>query len=218
MKMKWRNIILCVLCVTSVACTQQDVIDTGISSPYYEGTVMDYLRGDNYNFGMTVEMIERAGLVDLFDGLDSDNHEITFLAFKTHTIYLYLLENDLDSVAQLNPSFCRNVILRHVISGKHLKSEMGYRNLEVDFANGETPPDEIGGTVLTTLDGAEILLYREKTAYGGIPDMGPEFMYGYSLTEKNYLPLATPDIQPTNGVIHALTTYYRWNYKMSEWQ
>ncbi len=217
MKMILRYIVICMWCVCCFACTKQDVIDTGISSPYYEGSVMDFLRGDRYNFGMTVEMIERAGLVDLFEGMDADCPEITFMAFKTHTVYLYLLRNDLDSVPQLSPAFCKNVVLHHVIRGKHIKQAMGYRNPEVDFTDGELP-EEIGGSVFETLDGGKVLIYREKTEYGGIPDMGPEYMYSYSLTDKKYWPVATPDIQPDNGVIHALTEYYRWNYEMAEWQ
>lgn len=218
METMFRYIALCVLSICCFACTKQEVIDTGISSPYYEGSVMDFLRGDEYNFGMTVKMIERAGLVDLFEGTDADCPEITFLAFKTHTVYLYLLNNDLDSVPQLSPAFCKNVVLHHVIGGKYLKQDVGYRNPEVDFTAGELPSEDIGGSVLETLDGGKVLVYREKTDYAGVPDMGPEFMYSYSLTDKKYWPVATPDIQPKNGVIHALTEYYRWDYKMAEWQ
>ena len=68
--------------------------------------------------------------------------------------------------------------------------------------------------VFNTLDGAEVFLYREKSDYEGVPNMGPEYLYSYSITEKTYLPMATPDIQPNNGVIHALTPYYRWTYEL----
>lgn len=48
--------------------TEQKVIDTGVSNPYFDGTIMDYLRSNNKNWDLTVEMIEHAGLTDLFEG------------------------------------------------------------------------------------------------------------------------------------------------------
>ncbi|MFR3328584.1 MAG: hypothetical protein ACLTSL_00175 [Odoribacter splanchnicus] len=210
-------VIVYVLVFCIFSCTKQDVIDTGISSPYYEGTIMQFLQSDEYNFKLTVDMIERGGLTDLFEGEVDSCSQITFLAFKTHTIYLFLLQNGLDSVMQLSPDLCRDIVLRHVIAGKHLKEEIGYRNLNYDFTAGEEITEEkAGGSVFNTLDGAEVFLYREKSDYEGVPDMGPEYLYSYSITEKTYLPMATPDIQPNNGVIHALTPYYRWTYELKD--
>ena len=121
MKNILKYVIVISLSIVIFACTKQEVIDTGISSPYYDGSIMQFLRSDKYNFGMTVEMIERGGLVDLFEGKVDTCQELTFLAFKTHTVYLFLLDNNLDSVAQLQPEFCRDIVLRHVINGKHIK-------------------------------------------------------------------------------------------------
>ncbi len=217
MKNILKYVIVISLSIVIFACTKQEVIDTGISSPYYDGSIMQFLRSDKYNFGMTVEMIERGGLVDLFEGKVDTCQELTFLAFKTHTVYLFLLDNNLDSVAQLQPEFCRDIVLRHVINGKHIKGDINYRNLDYNFTAGEITEEKAGGSIFTTLDDAQVFLYREKSDYEGVPNMGPEFLYAYSITEKTYLPMATPDIQPHNGVIHALTPYYRWTYDLSIW-
>ena len=57
------------MCIVCFACTtKQDVIDGGVSSPYYDGTIMEYLRSNTEQWGYTVQMIERAGLTDLFEG------------------------------------------------------------------------------------------------------------------------------------------------------
>lgn len=48
--------------------TEQKVIDTGVSNPYFDGTIMDYLRSNDKNWDLTVEMIEHADLTDLFEG------------------------------------------------------------------------------------------------------------------------------------------------------
>ena len=65
-----KNILLIagILFVLSACDTKQTIIDTGISNPYFDGTMMEYLRSDNYNREKTVEMIEHAGLTDLIDG------------------------------------------------------------------------------------------------------------------------------------------------------
>lgn len=47
--MKRIAIIIFVLAGFAACDTQQDVIDTGISSPYFEGNMMEYLRSDAYN-------------------------------------------------------------------------------------------------------------------------------------------------------------------------
>ena len=60
--------------------TKQNVIYTGVSNPYFDGTIMDYLRSNKGNWELTVEMIERAGLVDLFEGNDESVPEMTFWA------------------------------------------------------------------------------------------------------------------------------------------
>ena len=60
------------------ACTQQDVINSGVSSPYHDCNMMDYMRGDTYNWELTVQMIEHAGLTDLFEGKVDTMPVITF--------------------------------------------------------------------------------------------------------------------------------------------
>nr|WP_288215268.1 hypothetical protein [uncultured Butyricimonas sp.] len=77
--MKKIAIIIFVLAGFAACDTRQDVIDTGISSPYFEGNMMEYLRSDAYNWELTVQMIERAGLTDLFEGRVDSLSEITFL-------------------------------------------------------------------------------------------------------------------------------------------
>lgn len=38
--------------------------------------------------------------------------------------------------------------------------------------------------------------------------VGPETMYIYSFNAQQNVPLATPNIQPLNGVVHALNYNY----------
>lgn len=184
--------------------TYQDWIDTGVASPYHDCSIMEYLRKDNYNWELTVAMIERAGLTNLFEGTDPQYKEITFFAPPSYSILRYLWDNDLESVDDLTPEFCRETILQHMVKGKYLKSDIAYRN--PDYLIMDEKQD--GGTTLSTEGGGRLKAYVDKSPYGGVPDVGPEIMYLYSFSARDYVPLATPDIQPLNGVVHALNYNY----------
>ena len=56
--------------VSSFSCTTQDWYDSGVSSPYHDCSIMEYLRKDSYNWELTVKLIERAKLTDMFEGKD----------------------------------------------------------------------------------------------------------------------------------------------------
>ena len=46
------------MCIVCFACTtKQDVIDGGVASPYYEGTIMEYLRSNTEQLGYKVQII-----------------------------------------------------------------------------------------------------------------------------------------------------------------
>ena len=91
--------ILWIIVASAWACdTKQDVWNSGVCSPYFDGTIMDYLRADNYNWELTVAMIERAGLTDLFEGQVDTLPEITFWAPKSYSIARWLLDSQKDAV------------------------------------------------------------------------------------------------------------------------
>lgn len=187
-----------------VSCTAQDWYDSGVSSPYHDCSIMEYLRGDSYNWELTVKLIERAGLADMFEGKDPNYKEITFFAPPSYSILRYLWDNDMESVEEMSAEDCKTIVLKHVLNKKYLKADFAYRNIDY------TIDDELqdGGTDVVTLGGSHLRIYRDKSAYGGVPDAGPETMYIYSFTKATMVPLATPDIQPLNGVVHALNYNY----------
>ena len=194
------GICVCVLMALTGCDTKQNWIDTGVSSPYHNCSIMEYLRGDAYNWELTVEMIERADLTDLFEGQVDSLPEITFFGIPSYSILLYLWDNDMESVSELTPAFCRETILNHVVKGKYLKADIAYRNPNYLI----TDPQQDGGTELITLGGRQLKAYVDKSEYGGVPDAGAETMYLYSFSAYTQVPLASPDIQPLNGVVHAL--------------
>ena len=195
---------ICILPFLAGCDTKQDWIDTGIASPYHDCSIMEYLRRDKYNWVLTVEMIERADLTDLFEGNDPDYKEITFFAPPSYSVLRYLWDDNKEAVNELTPEFCREMILNHVVKGKILKSDIAYRNPDYSI----TDSNQDGGTDLMCLGGNRLKIYVDKSPYAGVPDAGPETLYLYSFSVRNHVPLATPDIQPLNGVVHALNYNY----------
>jgi hypothetical protein len=207
--MKMRSVLVVLSVIFLGACTRQNVNDTGISNPHFKGTIMQYLRADDYNWKLTVQMIERGGLVDLFEGKVDSLKEITFLGFTSHSVLRYLLDRQMDSVKHLTPEFCRATILKHVIKGKTLKIDIPYRDKQFYVYDSKQPVS--GYKTFITLGGREVRAYLEKTSYGPSPDNGPVVMYCYSMSIGLFIPLASPDIQPSNGVVHSLNYNFNLN-------
>lgn len=184
--------------------TQQDVIDTGVASPYYDGTIMDFLRADAYNWELTVKMIEHAGLTDLFEGKDERYPEITFWGLKSWSIQRYIWDQqvagkNINSVEDIPEEECREILLRYVSKGKLLKKDAAYRNMDYLISD----PAQEGKTVVNCLAGNSFYAYREIESYGGVAGGGAEHLLLYS-PQYGKIPMATPDLQPENGVVHAL--------------
>lgn len=209
MKSKIKLILACILLTIQFSCTKQNIIDSGISKAHFDGTIMQYLRQDDYNWKLTVEMIERAGLTDVFEGRVTDLKEITFFGPTRFSILRYLYDNNLDSVQQLSPEFCKETILKHVIKGKFLKEQVPFLNKQYLISTINQPAS--GYLAMHSLGAVELRAYLIKTPYKDVPDAGPVIMVLYSVTGKTQVPLASPNIQPKNGVVHSLDYNYLLN-------
>lgn len=207
--------ILLIVVTTFFSCeTKQVIIDTGVADPVYPGNIMNYLRSDDYNWALTVQMIERAGLTDLFEGKVDTLPQITFWGPKSASILRFLLDSQHKdpssgiflSVSDIPVEMCREFILKHVVKGRYLKDHIAYRNK--DYYIGAQEQD--GGTDLNCLGGNAVRAYLEKSPYAGVPDAGPVIMKLFSLDLQREVPVVTPDIQPANGVVHALGYGYEF--------
>ncbi len=188
------------------SCTKQNFIDTGKANPHFNGTVLSYLKSDNYNWDLTVQMINRAGLNDLFDGRDPANPTITFLGPTKFSILRYMLNNGYATVNDVPVQTCHDLILKLVIKGKYLKA---------DIPKG-TPftPSRSGGKLLPTLGGINVFLYTFTQPLGGVAGAGPTYLYLESEDGSVQQDIASADIQPTNGVVHSL----HYNYTLGDIQ
>ena len=188
---------------------KQEVIYTGVCDPHFDGTIMDYLRSDERNWDLTVEMIERADLVDLFEGQVDTLPEITFFAPPAYSIQRFIWETEeepingetYESVADIPVEECRSYILRCVAKGKYLKEDIGFRNEMYRISDAE----QDGGTLFEMLDGNLVRACEEKSDWKGVPDIGPVTLQLWSVTRQLSVEVASPDIQPTTGVVPALS-------------
>ncbi|MCT4586881.1 MAG: fasciclin domain-containing protein [Carboxylicivirga sp.] len=187
------------------ACTTKDnYIDTGVSSPYYDGDMFEYFHSNSYDWDSVIVMIEHGGLVDLFEGNDNDLEEFTFLGPTNHSIRRYLILNNLDKVSDLSPEECNDFIMAHVIKGKYLKKDFPFRNMENPFFT----PGSGDGLKLASEGGNELIFYKEPSDYAGVKDAGPVKLFIHSIDKNKRVPVASPDIQPDNGVVIALNYSY----------
>lgn len=176
----------------SAACTKENFIDTGKASGVYDGSVMEYLRSHTQDWDSTVAVIEWAGLTDLFEGNDSEYPEITFFGPTNLSVMRYMYNKNIERVKDVEPEVWREMLLKHVIKGKFMKS---------DFSKGDRTE---GGDVFATLGVNQLRVYYQTSPYGEVPDAGPVSLYidpvgGYSVTQ-----IASADIEPKNGAVHSL--------------
>lgn len=183
---------------------QKVIGEDTLASPYVDCSMMQYLRNNPYNWDWTVEMIERAGLTDMFEGTVDTLPEITFLGFTKFSVMRYVYDQGMDSVAQLGVEECRNLVLRHVVKGKHLKESIKYQDTSLEISDAK----QKGGTDFVTLGGGKLKFFLVADDYANVPGAGAVHMGVYSISAGSKVPTASINIQPLNGVVHSLNNDY----------
>lgn len=191
-----RNILFtCVLFCLFIACSDYNFVKTGLSNGVFEGNMLEYMQAHPYDWDSTVLMIKRGKLEYLFEGKDS----ITFFGPTNHSIRRYMLNNNIDMIDDMDEEFCREIILRHVLKGKKMRDE---------FAEGLQPNDDSvigkGGERLTLMGGNNIWIYTFKDSYAGVEGAGPVVLRLSSIEMNKKINVASTNIEPNNGVVHAL--------------
>lgn len=187
-------------------CNDDYFHDTRLANGEHDCTLWEYMKSDPENWDSTVLIIERAGLKSLFDGTDNENKEITFFGPTNLSVMQFLVKtvNDdqevmYNSVNDIPVELCKQFILSHVIKGKG-------KSTGFDFENKGTLT---GGTEVKNLAGNTLRVYRTKSNYMGIPDIGPEALYVHSLMFGHIALVASSNIETTNGFVHSLSSTYQ---------
>ncbi|CDF80181.1 conserved hypothetical protein [Formosa agariphila KMM 3901] len=154
-------------------------------------TIYEYLLTDDYNWDLTVQMIEHAGLTDVFNGIDPNYPQVMFMGLTSHSIRKWIYTQNLESVSQTDPEVCRQILLNHLFEDVYLRDEI--------------PLIQDGGVYITSIGGAEIQLFTEEDIdliYG----VGPVLVKFNSAdgTSIRFAQIASADIHPSNGIVHSM--------------
>lgn len=199
-KIVYMGILAGMLLLLFGSCSKDNFIKTGLSNGKYDGNMLEYMRapGHSYDWDSTVLLIERAGLVDLFEGKTYE--QITFFGPTNHSIRRWMIRKAYTRIQDLDPTLCREILLRHVIVGKYMREEIPLGKGSVDVNN----PIGEGGAVFTTLEGNRIWAYTFRDAWNKVPETGALSLYMTSVDKKKKINIASTDIEPNNGVVHSL--------------
>jgi hypothetical protein len=185
--------------ITLFSCQKQEFIDTGKANGVFQGTMLEYMENDSYNWDTTVLVIKRAGLEELFSGNDTDNPQITFLGCTSISIMRYMFPKGYKKVDDIPVDECKELILRHVFPSKIMRG---------DIEKGFYLPEKTGGKEYSTIGGNKIWMCRYNQNWGGIPEAGPEKLYIFSVENSTTTDIASTNIETDNGVVHSLHYKY----------
>ena len=200
-KIMRHTILIMIVGLLAVGCTKNNFIDTGISDGRHEGkSLLEYMEAQPYDWSMTVEMVRHAGddMVQLFEGKDEAHPEITFIGITNHSIRRYLLQNDIESVSDLDADWCRSILLQHIFDGKLYRKDIP-AGQPGDYGTVGT-----GGITRTTLAGTEVWLYVLVEESGGIVENAAKSIHVNFLRTNALFTIASGDIEPDNCLVHAL--------------
>ena len=190
------------------SCKKEYFYDTGVHVAKYDGSIIQYLQSNKVMFDTTLQVIDLAGMTEV---LDKEN--LTFFAPTSSSIvksvrYLnrFLSLNGQDTVKNYNQ--IKRVVWRKLLSQYIFKGT----NTLKDYPQLDTLAyTAYPGQAYASYDGELMnvgVIYNDA---GGVKYTGYRQLYLSYIQDRSQpnqslinVPVATSDIQPTNGVIHVL--------------
>lgn len=198
-----KNIIyILILFLVSSCNTKYNVIDTGIARGYHDCSMYEYFHTNSYDWDSTILMIQRAGLTDLFEGQREGYEKITFFGPTNHSIRLWMLQNNYNSVDKIPEDVCYQMIMRSVVKGVYLRDDIT-RGKSTNDIPGE------GGQTLSGDIGNKFWIYSLQEDYYRVPESGAVLLYIESFSSRLKIDIASTNIQTQNGVVHSLHYSYQ---------
>lgn len=212
-------IALCSVFLTMMvsSCSKDYFVDGGPSKPEFNGSVLQYLQS-NPKFDTIAQIVKLAGLEDVFT-----NEDITFFAptdevirrtiglvnsntqFLTYGLNQRLFDARKDTIktlADVPSAVWRKYLLRYVFKGKNVLKDYPQLDFQLKplypggFYTGYNKDLANIGVVYNSANGVSYTGYRQLSI-SYIPDPA---------NPTRFIPaaVASSDIQPKNGVVHAL--------------
>lgn len=189
----------------TTACTKYNYVEVPGPIAHHDKTMWEYMSTDDYNWSLTQELIERAGLRDLFEGKSTYGSNITFFGITNHSIRRYLYNNGLEQVSDLPVEQCREWILTSVYPNA--------AKLDV-WKEGAKLPNEVvgkGGEICTMLSGKKLWIYVYREPYNGVIGMGPKRINLVSIDRSASTQVVSHNISTNTGIVHALSYQFTLN-------
>lgn len=201
------RLLLIGIAVGLVSC-QKYYEDSGLHNPKYDGTVLDYIKSNKQMFDSTYKVVQQADMEGVLT-----NETITFFAPPSGSIAksmrrlnLYLKNSGKDTVSeirQIKSSVWKSVLSSYIFRGKYLLKDYPQRDTLAYLAypgqGYNSYQDRVMniGVMFGNAGGVQYAGYRQLyIAY--IPDLSNPQVGLVNI------PVASSDIQPSNGVIHVL--------------
>ncbi len=207
---RYRKLLIAGLVVMGLfaACKKDYYKDSGLANGRYEGSVLDYLKSKPFFFDTLVQVIDLAGMSDVFQ-----KEQITFFApsnmcFDSTLMYtnrlLYSAGKDtISKLSQVPKDLWRKVLSRYVFKGKNLLND--YPQLDPNYY------DTYPGQFYRSYDGALMNIGVIYGSAGGAQYAGyrqlflsytPDITFKPSFWRK--APVSSVNIEPRNGAVHVL--------------
>ena len=181
-------------------CTKNEFIKSGVSNGRFDGSLLAYMEapGHSYDWDSTALMVRHAGekMVRIFEGQDPDYKEITFFGPTNHSIRRYMLENNIERVADMAPAWCEEVLLRHILLGKVYRDDVPRGKRDGAFVEG--------GQEYTTAGGKGLYLFTQRGSYGTVMEAGAVKLCCLVKGTNVEIEIASTNIEPDNCVVHSL--------------
>lgn len=201
---------LCALFVSAFLVNCQDdsyLQDGGTHNPYYDGTVLDYLNSRPDYFKSLVEVIEIAGMDDVFK-----NEEITFFAPTdwsikgtvnelSHYLYKYMGEDSIRDLRQIKPEVWKEYLSLYIIKDKYLMKDIPQLDTTAVAAYPGQAYYSYGGRPMNV---GVVYADANGVKYAGYRQILYSYIYDFTTQDMLNAYVASSDIQPTNGVVHVL--------------
>lgn len=195
------SILILTICISCE--TKYNIIDTGLANGRHDCSMYEYFKNDKQNWDSLRLMIERADLVDLFEGQREGYEEITFFGPVNYSVIRWMLKNNYNSIQDIPVDLCEEMVMRHIVKGKYMRDDIA-----AGTAGTGSDPGE-GGQFMTGEIGNTFWIYSFRTSYNGVANAGAVLLYIVSQTgQKQKIDVASTNIEPNGGVIHSLSNYY----------
>lgn len=198
---------LLVVVALSVACQEDYLVDGGTSSPYHDGSVMEYLEARPALFGDLVKVINLTSWREVFS---DENEEITFFAptdfsieksveFMNRYMYMYEGMERVTDLEQIKPGVWESLLGMYVMEGKYRLNDIA----QIDTVALAAYPGQTNRTYDRNYK-MTMGVYHESA--NGIKYAGyRQIMYAYpEVGRPVYAYISTCNIEPRNGIIHVI--------------